>query len=73
MDRSAAELALSLLGVTSAVLLVAYGLLSSAVPPGADPLFWLLTIAFLVYVAWDVRRHIRGMRRHAAAKDAKGP
>jgi divalent metal cation (Fe/Co/Zn/Cd) transporter len=59
--RHAAELAMVLLGATSVVLLVAYGLLATG-GTGTDPVFWILVLAFLVYIGWDVRRHVRAMR-----------
>ena len=72
MDRDAAELVVILLGVTSGVLLVAWGLLTAAAGVGTDPLFWVLAAAFLVYLAWDVRRHVLALRRRSAPPGKKG-
>lgn len=62
-----------LLGVTSAVLLVAWGVLTAASGGGADPVFWILAAAFLVYLAWDIRRHVVSMRTRTAARERRGP
>lgn len=62
MDRHAAELVMILLGVTAAVLLVAYGLVAQGGAAVTDPVFWILAVAFLAYIGWDVWRHVRSMR-----------
>jgi len=73
LDRYTAELAMVLLGVTSAVLLVAYGLVGAGGTADTDPVFWLLALAFLIYVGWDIRRHLRAMRRRSGSADEKNP
>ena len=66
MVARAADFAMVLLGLVSAALLVVYGLISAA--GTANPiLFWIIVVAFLVYIGWDVRRHIRAMHSHARA------
>lgn len=70
MERTAAELVMVLIGVTSAVLLVAWGVLAS-VDAGADPVFWILATAFLVYIAWDVRRHLRAIRIRGPPREGR--
>ena len=60
-----------LLGVTSAVLLVAYGVLAAGGSAETDPFFWILALAFLVYIGWDIRRHLRALRSRSAARDGK--
>ena len=61
MARQRADMVMILLGVTSAVLLIAYGVVAAMGTEGSDPIFWLLVIAFLVYLTWDIRRHLRAL------------
>ncbi len=58
MDPSTSNLLMILVGATSVALLAMYALSSA----GSDPLFWLFVVAFVVYIVWDIRRHLRGMR-----------
>ncbi len=60
-----------LLGVASAVFLVAYGLVASGGGVVTDPVFWLLAVAFLVYVGWDTRRHLRAIRSRPPQDDGR--
>ncbi len=60
-----------LIGVTAAVLLVTYGLIAQGGSAVTDPVFWILAAAFLVYIGWDVRRHLKSMRTSTAALDRK--
>ncbi len=62
MDRRAAEFVMVLLGVSAAVLLVTYGLLAQGGTAVTDPIFWILAVAFLVYIGWDIWRHVRSLR-----------
>jgi threonine/homoserine/homoserine lactone efflux protein len=58
MERSTADLLMILVGATSAALLALYALTSAA----NDPVFWLFVVAFIVYIGWDILRHLRSMR-----------
>lgn len=62
-----------LLGLTSAVLLVVWGLLAATGSGGIDPSFWLVAAAFLVYIVWDVRRHLKAIRAQAASREGRNP
>ena len=62
MRKNGAELVMALIGITSVALLIVYGLTATAGSAQTDVTFWLLTAAFVVYIAWDVRRHLRKIR-----------
>ncbi len=73
MDRNAADLVMILTGVTAVVLLVAWGLLAAAGTAGFDPVFWLLAAAFIVYIGWDTRRHLKAIRTRTKAREGRNP
>ena len=52
---------MALLGVTSAALLIVYGLIGAGTTAN-PPLFWIIVVAFLLYIGWDLRRHLRAIR-----------
>ena len=72
MTGELAEVAMILLGVTSAVALVVWGLLAFTGSTGADPIFWVFAAAFLVYVGWDTRRHVRVIRSRSPPPEKRG-
>ncbi len=73
MDSNTADLVLILTGVIAVVLLVAWGLLAAAGSAGFDPVFWILVAAFVVYIAWDTRRHLRAIRTRTKAREGRNP
>ncbi len=66
MAKEHAELAMMILGAASAILLVGYGLLAVGVTSETSLVFWAVTLAFLVYVGWDLRRHLRNVHGRSA-------
>ncbi len=71
MKEDAAELVLALLGVTTAVLLVVWGVLTYETGAAVDLLFWILAAAFVVYIVWDTRRHLKAIRARKRADEGK--
>ncbi len=62
-----------LLGLSAAVLLVTYGLLAQGGSAVTDPVFWVLAVAFLVYIGWDLWRHVRSLRRGSTPSTQRKP
>ncbi len=71
MKEDAADLVLALLGVTTAVLLVVWGVLTYEAGAAVDLLFWILAAAFVVYIAWDTRRHLKAIRARKRSDEGK--
>lgn len=71
MASRAADVGMIVIGVTSAVLLVVYGMLAAGGSAETDPVFWILVLAFLVYIGWDIRRHLRAMRSRSGARGGR--
>ncbi len=49
------------LGLVSVTLLFIYGMVAFTSSAGVDPIFWIFVVFFLVYIVWDVRRHLRAI------------
>ena len=73
MDANIADVAMISTGVTTVVLLVAWGLVASAGSAGFDPVFWILAAAFIVYIGWDTRRHLKAIRVRTQGRRGRNP
>ncbi len=71
MRRDAAEWVMIALGVVSAALLVLWGLSLSTYSSANGPFFWVLAVAFLAYVGWDVLRHVRAIVSRSASLERR--
>ena len=60
------------LGLVSVTLLLIYGMIAFSSSAGVDPFFWIFVVFFLVYIVWDIRRHLRAAYAPAAQETKPG-